>query len=225
MFTGIIEATGKIISLQHKGGDARISINTGKLDLSDSKPGDSIAVNGVCLTAVSLAADGFEADVSAESLARTSLGQLSIGSPVNLELAMRPDTRFGGHIVSGHVDGLGKVLDSQPAGESITLRVQLADELACYVAQKGSVTIDGVSLTVNTVHNNEFEVNIVPHTQQETIIGQYKQGSHVNIEVDIIARYLERMLQCGKFSAGNENNDDSLLEKIHDMMDIGPTGH
>jgi len=223
MFTGIIEATGKIISLQRKGSDARISINTGKLDLSESKLGDSIAVNGVCLTAVSLAADGFEADVSAESLSRTSLGQLALDSPVNLELAMRPDTRFGGHIVSGHVDGLGKVLAIQPAGESINLRVQLPDELACYVAEKGSVTIDGVSLTVNTVYKNEFEVNIVPHTQQETIMGHYKQGSHVNIEVDIIARYLERMLQCGKFGGGLINNDDSLLEKIHDMYDGGTT--
>jgi len=225
MFTGIIEATGKIVSLQRKGDDARISIDTGSLDLSDTILGDSIAVNGVCLTVVFMTADGFEADVSAESLSLTSLGQLNSDCPVNLELAMRPDTRFGGHIVSGHVDGLGKVLDIQPAGESITLRVQLPNELACYVAQKGSVTIDGVSLTVNAVHVNEFLVNIVPHTQQETIIGQYKQGSHVNIEVDIIARYLERMLQCGKLRVGRANNDDSLLEKIHDMMDEESTGH
>ncbi|MEA1891018.1 MAG: riboflavin synthase [Pseudomonadota bacterium] len=223
MFTGIIESRGKILGLQRKGSDARISINTGGLDLSDSKIGDSIAVNGVCLTAVSLTAETFEADVSAESLSRTSLGQLSVDSPVNLELAMRPDTRFGGHIVSGHVDGLGKILDVRPAGESIILRVQLPDELACYVAQKGSVTIDGVSLTVNAVRNNEFEVNIVPHTQQETIISHYKQGSHVNIEVDIIARYIERMLQCGISGAGRTNNDDSLLEKINDMMDDGTT--
>ncbi|GMR05541.1 MAG: riboflavin synthase [Gammaproteobacteria bacterium] len=227
MFTGIIEATGKTISLKSKGSDARISIYTGRLDLSDSEIGDSIAVNGVCLTAVSFAAEGFEADVSAESLSRTTLGQLKCDSPVNLELAMRPDTRFGGHIVSGHVDGLGKVLDIRPVGESIRLRVQLPNELACYVAQKGSVTIDGVSLTVNAVQNNEFEVNIVPHTQQETIIGHYKLGSHVNIEVDIIARYVERMLQCGicgtGHGTGHTNSDDSLLEKIHDMMDDGTT--
>ena len=223
MFTGIIEATGKTISLQRKGSDARISIYTGRLDLSDSGIGDSIAVNGVCLTAVSFAADGFEADVSAESLSRTTLGRLKHDSPVNLELAMRPDTRFGGHIVSGHVDGLGKVLDIRPVGESISLRVQLPNELACYVAQKGSVTIDGVSLTVNAVHNHEFEVNIVPHTQQETIIGHYKPGSHVNIEVDIIARYLERMLQCGICGAGHADNGDALLEKIHDMIDDGTT--
>lgn len=219
MFTGIIAAIGTVSRLQGKGGDARISINTGKLDLGDTAPGDSIAVNGVCLTAVSLGKDNFEADVSAESLSRTSLGQLTAGSQVNLELAMRADTRFGGHIVSGHVDGLGTITDIRPAGESINLRVQLADDLACYVAEKGSVTIDGVSLTVNDVQANEFEVNIVPHTQQETIIQQYKQGSHVNIEVDIIARYLERMLQCGKYGAGKANNDDSLLEKIHDMYD------
>jgi len=219
MFTGIIAAIGTVSRLQEKGGDARISINTGSLGLSDAALGDSIAVNGVCLTAVSLGKDKFEADVSAESMSRTSLGQLSAGSQVNLELAMRADTRFGGHIVSGHVDGLGTIADIRPAGESINLRIQLAGDLACYVAEKGSVTIDGVSLTVNDVQANEFEVNIVPHTQQETIIQQYKQGSHVNIEVDIIARYLERMLQCGKFGAGQSNNEDTLLEKIHDMYD------
>ena len=220
MFTGIITAIGTVSRLQMKGTDARLSINTGQLDLGDTALGDSIAVNGVCLTAVSLGENKFEADVSAESLSRTSLGQLIAGSLVNLELAMRADTRFGGHIVSGHVDGLGKVTDIRSAGESINLRISLEDDLACYVAEKGSVTIDGVSLTVNAVQKNEFEVNIVPHTQQETIIQQYKQGSPVNIEVDIIARYLERMLQCGKFGAGQSNNDVSLLEKIHDMYDV-----
>jgi riboflavin synthase len=223
MFTGIIQATGKVINLQRKGDDASISINTGKLDLSDTKAGDSIAVNGVCLTAVSVSQHGFEADVSAESLSRTALGQLTGDSLVNLELAMRPDTRFGGHIVSGHVDGLGTILDIRSAGESIMLHIQIPEELACYVAEKGSITIDGVSLTVNKVQHNEFEVNIVPHTQQETIIQNYNKGSQVNLEVDIIARYLERMLQCGKFSAGDSNNDDSLLAKIHDMYDGGTT--
>jgi riboflavin synthase len=219
MFTGIIAAVGTVSRLLPKGGDARISINTGSLDLGDTVLGDSIAVNGVCLTAVSLGKNEFEADVSAESLSRTSLGQLSAGSRVNLELAMRADTRFGGHIVSGHVDGLGTLTSISKAGESINLRIQLADDLACYVAEKGSVTLDGVSLTVNRVQANEFEVNIVPHTQKETIIQQYKQGSHVNIEVDIIARYLERMLQCGKYGAGQSNNDVTLLEKIQDMYD------
>ena len=223
MFTGIIEATGKVISLQRKGADARISINTGKLDLSNSAVGDSIAVNGVCLTAVTLKRFSFAADISAESLSRTSLGQLTADSLVNLELAMRPDTRFGGHIVSGHVDGLGRIVDIRPAGESIILQLQIPDELACYVAEKGSVTIDGVSLTVNTVGSNTFEVNIVPHTQQETIINNYNKGSHVNIEVDIIARYLERLIQCGKIRTGGSENEESLLEKIHDMYDGGTT--
>ena len=223
MFTGIIAATGNVVSLQRKGGDARISINTGKLDLGDCSTGDSIAVNGVCLTAVSLNQNSFEADVSAESLSRTSLGQLAADSLVNLELAMRPDTRFGGHIVSGHVDGLGSIVQIRPAGESIILQLQVPDDLACYVAEKGSVTVDGVSLTINTVQNNIFEVNIVPHTQQETIIKNYIKGSQVNIEVDIIARYLERLLQCGKLRAGNSSNDESLLEKIHDMYDGSTT--
>lgn len=223
MFTGIIAATGNVVSLQRKGGDARISINTGKLDLGDCSTGDSIAVNGVCLTAVSLNQNSFEADVSAESLSRTSLGQLAADSLVNLELAMRPDTRFGGHIVSGHVDGLGTIVEIRPAGESIILQLQVPDDLACYVAEKGSVTVDGVSLTINTVQNNIFEVNIVPHTQQETIIKNYIKGSQVNIEVDIIARYLERLLQCGKLRAGNSSNDESLLEKIHDMYDGSTT--
>ena len=223
MFTGIIAATGNVVSLQRKGGDARISINTGKLDLGDCSTGDSIAVNGVCLTAVSLNQNSFEADVSAESLSRTSLGQLAADSLVNLELAMRPDTRLGGHIVSGHVDGLGTIVEIRPAGESIILQLQVPDDLACYVAEKGSVTVDGVSLTINTVQNNIFEVNIVPHTQQETIIKNYNKGSQVNIEVDIIARYLERLLQCGKLRAGNSSNDESLLEKIHDMYDGSTT--
>lgn len=223
MFTGIIEARGKVIRLQANGCDVRLSINTAALDLSDTNIGDSIAVNGVCLTAVSLSADSFEADVSAESLSLTTLGELNSGSPVNLELAMLPTTRFGGHIVSGHVDGLGTVHGIQQAGESIILTVQLPDELSCYVAKKGSVTIDGVSLTVNSVDKNEFTVNIVPHTQQETIIENYIRGSHVNVEVDIIARYLERMLQYGKFGAEHINNDASLLEKIHDMMGDGRT--
>jgi riboflavin synthase len=219
MFTGIIQATGKILSLQPKGNDARLKIAAGKLDLSDTSIGDSIAVNGVCLTAVALGRDYFEADVSAESLSRTSLGSLTNGGTVNLELAMRPDTRFGGHIVSGHVDGLGQIIDISPVGESLRIRVQVADELACYIAEKGSVTIDGVSLTVNTVNNNMFSVNIVPHTQQETVISHYQKGGQVNIEVDIIARYLERLLNCNKHDNGNTTVDENTLrDKIQNMF-------
>jgi riboflavin synthase len=219
MFTGIIESTGRVNRLERNGSDARLTIDAGKLDLSYTKIGDSIAVNGVCLTAIELDNSQFSADVSAETLSRTSLAALATGSPVNLELAMRPDTRFGGHIVSGHVDGLGHITDINAIGESIRLSVSLPDDLACYIAEKGSVTIDGVSLTVNRVSGNKFEVNIVPHTQQETIISNYNKGSRVNIEVDIIARYLERLLQCGKIDTadGMASGEDSLMNKIHDM--------
>lgn len=219
MFTGIIESTGRVNRLERNGSDARLTIDAGKLDLSDTKIGDSIAVNGVCLTAIELDNSQFSADVSAETLSRTSLAGLATGSAVNLELAMRPDTRFGGHIVSGHVDGLGHVTDINAIGESTRLSVSLPDDLACYIAEKGSVTIDGVSLTVNRVSGNTFDVNIVPHTQQETIISNYNKGSRVNIEVDIIARYLERLLQCGKIDTvdGMTSGEDSLMNKIHDM--------
>ena len=218
MFTGIIQAKGKVASLQHAGSDARLKIDTGKLDLSDTGLGDSIAVNGVCLTAVQLDNHAFEADVSGETLKRSSLGDLRTGSSVNLELAMLPTTRFGGHIVSGHVDGLAELIDISEQGQSIKMRFRLPDELGRYVAEKGSICIDGVSLTVNLVEAAEFEVNLVPHTMKETIIDSYRAGSHVNIEVDIIARYLERMLQYDP-QMDSSTNEDALVEKIRDMFD------
>lgn len=218
MFTGIIQAIGTVASLQHAGNDARLKIDTGRLDLSGAGLGDSIAVNGVCLTAVQLDSHAFEADVSGETLKRSSLGGLRTGSNVNLELAMLPTTRFGGHIVSGHVDGLAEVIDISEQGQSIRMRFRLPDELGRYVAEKGSISIDGVSLTVNVVEGAEFEVNLVPHTMQETILDSYRAGTHVNIEVDIIARYLERMLQYDARADGIRN-EDALVEKIRDMFD------
>lgn len=218
MFTGIIQAKGKVASLQHAGSDARLKIDTGKLDLSDASLGDSIAVNGVCLTAVQLDNHAFEADVSGETLKRSSLGDLRAGSAVNLELAMLPTTRFGGHIVSGHVDGLAELIDISEQGQSIKMRFRLPDELGRYVAEKGSICIDGVSLTVNAVEGAEFEVNLVPHTMKETILDSYRAGSRVNIEVDIIARYLERMLQYDA-QMDSSTNEDALVEKIRDMFD------
>ena len=218
MFTGIIQAKGKVASLQHAGSDARLKIDTGKLDLSDTGLGDSIAVNGVCLTAVQLDNHAFEADVSGETLKRSSLGDLRTGSSVNLELAMLPTTRFGGHIVSGHVDGLAELIDISEQGQSIKMRFRLPDELGRYVAEKGSICIDGVSLTVNLVEAAEFEVNLVPHTMKETILDSYRAGSRVNIEVDIIARYLERMLQYDP-QMDSSTNEDALVEKIRDMFD------
>ena len=194
MFTGIIAAIGEVARLESRGGDVRLSVRTGKLDLSDVALGDSIAVNGVCLTAVSLPGDGFAADVSRETLSLTSLGDLSPGSPVNLEKALRLADRLGGHLVSGHVDGLGTVRERFDDARSVRFEIEAPDELARYIAHKGSITVDGTSLTVNAVTGNRFQLNIVPHTLQETIMDGYGPGTRVNLEVDLVARYLERLL-------------------------------
>ena len=194
MFTGIIEAIGQVVGLQQHGGDVRLRIRTGKLDLSDVALGDSIAVNGVCLTAVELPGDGFVADVSRETLSLTSLGQLQPGGQVNLEKALTLATRLGGHLVSGHVDGLGTVIERHDDARSVRFAIEAPQELARYIAHKGSITLDGTSLTVNAVSGARFELNIVPHTLHETIMGSYVPGRRVNLEVDLIARYLERLL-------------------------------
>jgi len=202
MFTGIIQASGNIHTLQAQGGDVRLAINVGKLDMSDVVLGDSIAVNGVCLTVIKLGTQFFEADVSNETLSLTSLGGLSSGSEVNLEKALTLSTRLGGHLVSGHVDGLGEVVQRYDDGRSVRFHIKAPDEIAKYIAEKGSITVDGVSLTVNKVTGSVFELNIVPHTIQETIIKHYTVGSRVNLEVDVIARYLERLLGAGEVSGG-----------------------
>lgn len=194
MFTGIIEAVGEVAELKQRGGDVRLHIKTGPLDLGDVSLGDSIAVNGVCLTAVELPGDGFVADVSRETLSLTSLGQLDAGSPVNLEKALTLATRLGGHLVSGHVDGLGTVVERHDDARSVHFTIEAPDDLARYIAHKGSITVDGTSLTVNVVDGKRFELNIVPHTLQETIMGDYVVGRRVNLEVDLVARYLERLL-------------------------------
>ena len=194
MFTGIIQSIGQIIRVEQRGGDVRLHINTGALELDGVQLGDSIAVNGVCLTAVDLRGDGFVADVSRESLSLTSLGVLRSGSRVNLEKALTLSTPLGGHLVSGHVDGMGQIIERKEDARSIRLRVKAPDELARYIAPKGSICIDGISLTVNSVDVSIFGLNIVPHTLQKTIIGDYQSGSSVNLEVDLIARYLERLL-------------------------------
>ena len=194
MFTGIIESLGKIESIEDKGGDARFWIQTGKMDMSGVQLGDSIAMNGVCLTAIELREDAYCADVSGETLTLTSLKQLKEGSTVNLEKALTLQTRLGGHMVSGHVDGLGTVIDRYDDGRSVRFIIETPKSLAKYVAMKGSITVDGVSLTVNKVDGCQFELNIVPHTLQETIMGSYQSGSEVNLEVDLVARYLERLM-------------------------------
>lgn len=194
MFTGIIQSVGLIQRLEPRGGDACLTIETGKLPLDGVVLGDSIAVNGVCLTAVALTGRGFAADVSRETLTLTTLGDLRPGSRVNLEKALTLSTPLGGHLVSGHVDGVGTLLERHEDARSWRLRIQAPDELARYIAHKGSICVDGTSLTVNQVEGAVFELNIVPHTIQETLIGDYRPGSRVNLEVDLIARYLERLL-------------------------------
>jgi len=194
MFTGIIQAVGRVAAIEPKGGDTRMRIATGKLDLADVALGDSIAVSGVCLTAVELPGDGFWADVSGETLSRTGLGDLNVGDAVNLEKALTLATRLGGHLVSGHVDGVGTVADRHDDARSVRFRIQAPDALAHYIAEKGSICVDGISLTVNAVNGAEFELNIVPHTLAETTMAGFKPGRRVNLEVDIIARYLERLL-------------------------------
>ena len=203
MFTGIIQAVGEIAALQPQGGDLRLRVRTGKLDLGDVQLGDSIAVNGVCLTAVELPGDGFWADVSGETLAHTTLGACKQGARVNLEKALTPTTRLGGHLVSGHVDGVGEVIERKPDSRSERFRICAPKALARYIAQKGSICVDGVSLTVNAVEGSVFDLNIVPHTLAETIFAAYRAGSKVNLEVDLIARYLERLLQ-GDVEAGGQ---------------------
>lgn len=195
MFTGIIQATGDIAAIQPQGGDVRLRVRTGALSLDDVQLGDSISTNGVCLTVTELPGDGYWADVSSETLAFTTLGELSEGSPVNLEKAMLPTSRLGGHIVSGHVDGVGHIVSVEPQGRALRYRLRAPDGLARYIAHKGSICVDGTSLTVNAVDGTEFELTIIPQTVQETIFDSYQAGSRVNLEVDVIARYLERLLQ------------------------------
>lgn len=194
MFTGIILARGRILGLERRGGDVRLRVGTGKLSLGGVHLGDSIAVNGVCLTAVELGSREFAADVSTETLSLTTLGGLKPGDPVNLETALTLSTPLGGHLVSGHVDGVGDVLGRTDDARSVRLSIRAPQELARYIAPKGSICVDGTSLTVNSVEGSRFELNIVPHTLEETIIGNYKVGTRVNLEVDLIARYLERLV-------------------------------
>ncbi|KGK01058.1 riboflavin synthase [Thalassotalea sp. ND16A] len=196
MFTGIIEAVGKVKSIKLNASGARVMIASGNLDLSDVKLGDSIATNGICLTVVDLDDASYSADVSKETLTRTGFTNYASGTKVNLEKAMLPTTRFGGHMVSGHVDGIGKITAINTVGNSIEYWIELADNLKQYVAEKGSITVDGTSLTVNSVDENKFRLTIVPHTTEQTIISTYKVGQLVNLEVDLIARYIERLLFC-----------------------------
>ena len=194
MFTGIIQAMGTISAIERRGGDARLSVLSGDMPFPDYEVSESIAVNGVCLTAVALHEHSFDTDVSVETLDVTALGRLGVGDAVNLEPALALGDRLGGHLVSGHVDCVGKISKLDSDARSTRVSVEIPKEYSRYVARKGSITVDGVSLTINEVSGNLFEVNIIPHTSKATIIGNYAVGTEVNIEVDLLARYIERLL-------------------------------
>lgn len=194
MFTGIIEAQGRIAAIEMIGGDARMTIESASGYITGANLGDSIAVNGVCLTAVAFIAQGFVADLSAETLAGTTASAWRVGQPVNLEKALTPHKPLGGHMVSGHVDGVGHLAEKHEDARGWRLSFEVPKALAKYIARKGSITIDGISLTVNEVDKTRFGVMIVPHTWQHTTLGTLAAGGAVNLEVDLIARYLERLL-------------------------------
>jgi len=210
MFTGIIESTGNIERIEHKSGDAKLTINVGLLDMSDVALGDSISCNGVCLTVVEFSENNYTADVSGETLKLTSLGSMTIGSSVNLEKALTPTTRLGGHLVSGHVDGVGEIMAIKNDSRSVKFEIKVPQGLAHYIAKKGSVCVDGVSLTVNEIEDEIFSINLVPHTLKETTASEYIVGSMVNLEVDLVARYLERLLTGQKTDSGSKITKELL---------------
>jgi riboflavin synthase len=204
MFTGIIEELGRVRAIETRGDDARIVIEA-RTVTEGSADGDSISVNGVCLTALDVRPDSFAADVSKETLLRSTLGSLSAGSPVNLERAVTPATRLGGHIVQGHVDARGKFLGSESHGESWTFRIAYPKEIARYLVFKGSVAVEGISLTIANLTDDYFEIAVIPKTWEVTNFSQLKPGDEVNLEVDVIAKYVERIL-----TTGNSGSVDSV---------------
>ncbi len=195
MFTGLIQAVGRIAQIEKGEQDIRLRIETGKLPLAEVALGDSIATSGVCLTVTELPGDGYWADVSPETLSLTSLGTKSIGDPVNLETSLTLNTPLGGHLVSGHVDGVGQIEEIVEDARFWRVKVAAPENLARYIAMKGSICVDGTSLTVNQVDGASFELTIIPQTWEETVFSEYEVGSSVNLEVDVIARYLERLSQ------------------------------
>ena len=200
MFTGIIQAVGEVAAIEQTGGDVKLRIKTGDLPLEDVRLGDSIATNGVCLTVTELPGDGYWADVSTETLSLTSLKSTVVGSAVNLEKSLTPTTALGGHLVSGHVDGLGRVVGLTRDARSWRVSIEAPSDLARYIAQKGSICVDGTSLTVNSVADHaqgcEISINLIPHTVQNTALHRLSAGAKVNLEIDLIARYVERMLRA-----------------------------
>jgi riboflavin synthase len=213
VFSGIVKGVGRIFEQNDLGGDRRWVVAVGDAGIGTPVVGGSIAVSGVCLTVTETHPDRFAVDISSETLDVTTFGQLGVGARVNLEAPLRIGDPLDGHLVTGHVDGVGAVVELAPAARSKVLRIELPEALSRYVAPKGSIAVDGVSLTVNSVRGNTFEVNVIPHTQAVTVIGGYRRGVAVNIEVDIIARYLERLGTAGSRSEPSVGVDMELLQK------------
>ena len=195
MFTGIVQDLGKVRARDNRGGDARIVIAFNHMKSSDFRVGDSICVQGCCLTATELLDGAFTADVSRETLSLTTLGDLAVGSPVNLEPSLKVGDALGGHLVSGHIDGLSEVVSISSDAHSIRIKIAVPSDLARYIARKGSVAVDGVSLTINEVESATFGVNIIPHTQACTSFGAAEIGDRINLEIDVLARYVARLMQ------------------------------
>ncbi|MGD0679495.1 MAG: riboflavin synthase [Polyangiaceae bacterium] len=193
MFTGLVATLGMLAARSPRGPGARLKINA-QFEDGPLLLGESIAVDGACLSVVAIHPDGFEADASSETLARTTLGRLPPDTPVHLERALRAGDRLGGHLVTGHVDGVGSLVERRPLGDSIWMSLRVPTELRRFVAEKGSVTVDGVSLTVNAVRGEHFEIALIPHTLEKTKLGALSPGESVNLEVDIIARYVSRLM-------------------------------
>ncbi|TEW55372.1 riboflavin synthase [Psychromonas sp. RZ22] len=213
MFTGIIAAVGKITAIQNNEKDMTITVHSGELDMSDVKLGDSIANNGVCLTVTQLNGNSFNADVSHETIKLSGFSNIKPGFMINLEKAMQMNDRFGGHIVSGHVDGVGEIISITELGNAVEFWVKAPDDLAKYIAKKGSITVDGISLTTNEVEGANFKLTIIPHTISQTIMQQYTIGTRVNLEVDVIARYLERLV-LGEQAAEPNKKQKTTMELL-----------
>ena len=212
MFTGIIQAEGTIAKIEPQNGDVKMTIQTGKLDMSDVLLGDSIAANGICLTAIEFGSDYYVADVSGETLKVTTAANWKVGTPVNLEKALTLQDRLGGHLVSGHVDGVGEVKSISQDARSWRYAIEAPLEICKYIAAKGSICINGISLTVNKVEGCVFDVNIVPHTRAETTIKHFELGTKVNLEVDLLARYLERMMSAPQAAKTSNITEQFLAE-------------
>ncbi len=210
MFTGIIEETGIVERINFTGNSGNIKIRAKKV-LEGTKIGDSIAVNGICLTVVSMTGDSFSADVMAETVRRSSLSQSTAGHRVNLERAMAADGRFGGHIVSGHIDGTGTISSIKTEENAVWYRIKAGDEILKHIVEKGSIAIDGISLTVADVQKNEFAVSVIPHTRRETILSDKKTGDAVNLETDVVGKYVEKLMGYMKKDSEEQENSGSGL--------------